>query len=75
MPEPTNSTPPAAQPKGPGLNPDLRQHVDRTYSDSQHGSDPMATVSVKKSGPAVWPLIWAVVTIAMIVLTLWLVFG
>ena len=55
----------------PGLNPDLKRSVDRTYSDSQHGSDPMATVSVKRTGPAVWPIIWAVVVIAMVLLAFW----
>lgn len=38
-----------------------------------HGSEPLATVSVKKGGPAVWPVIWAVVTIALVLLTIWLV--
>lgn len=55
----------------PGLNPDLKRSVDESYTDSQHGSDPMASVSVKKSGPAVWPVIWAVVVIAMLILTVW----
>lgn len=56
-----------------GLNPDLRRSVDRDYSDGMHGSEPLATVSVKKNGPAVWPVIWAVVTIAAILITIWLV--
>ena len=55
----------------PGLNPDLRRSVDRDYSDQMHGSEPLASVSVKKSGPAVWPVIWAVVVIAAILLTIW----
>ena len=55
-----------------GLNPNLRPAVDRAYSESQHGSDPMATISVKKSGPAVWPIIWAIVTIGLILMTIWI---
>lgn len=57
----------------PGLNPDLKRSVDSGYSDQMHGSEPLATVSVKKGGPAVWPIIWAVVTIGLILLTVWLV--
>ena len=55
----------------PGINPDLRRSVDPAYSENQHGSDPMATVSVRRQGPAVWPVIWAVVVVAMLVLALW----
>ena len=73
MADPSKTDPP--QPARPGLNPGLQRGVDREYADSLHGSEPMATVSVKKNGPAVWPVIWAVVTIGLILLTLWLVFG
>lgn len=69
----------ADQPKTPpassGLNPRLQQGVDKEYSETQHGSTPMDTVSVKSTGPAVWPVIWAVVTIGLVLLTLWLIFG
>lgn len=65
-----------APPKADGpLNPRLHQQVDREFADAQHGSEPMESVSVKSGGPAVWPIIWAVVTIGLILLTLWLVFG
>lgn len=59
----------------PGLNPGLQRGVDRDYAESQHGSEPMETISVKNNGPAVWPVIWAVVTIGLVLLTLWLIFG
>lgn len=65
-----------APPKSDGsLNPRLHQEVDKEFADTQHGSAPMETVSVKNNGPAVWPVIWAVVTLGLIVLTLYLVFG
>lgn len=57
------------------LNPRLHKGVDREFTEGQHGSAPMETISVKNNGPAVWPVIWAVVTIGLIVLTLWLIFG
>ncbi|WP_041373108.1 hypothetical protein [Phenylobacterium zucineum] len=56
-----------------GLNPDLRRTRDESFSDAQHGSEPMASVSVKGGRPAVWPVIWAVVTIGLILLTIWLI--
>lgn len=57
------------------LNPDLKQGHDAAYAEDQHGSTPMDTISVKKSGAAVWPVIWAVVTIALVAITLFLIFG
>ncbi|MDD3836771.1 MAG: hypothetical protein WCY15_12445 [Phenylobacterium sp.] len=66
---------PEGTPPQSGLNPRLQQGVDSEYSDEVHGSTPMDTVSVKNSGPAVWPVIWAVVTIGLVLLTLWLIFG
>jgi hypothetical protein len=66
---------PETPPQSSGLNPRLHQGVDREYNETVHGSTPMDSVSVKSSGPAVWPVIWAVVTIGLILLTLWLIFG
>lgn len=71
------STEPPAEgaPKpGEGINPALRREVDAQFSEEQHGSEPMRTVSVKQGGPEVWPLVWAAVAIGLIVLTIWLVF-
>ena len=68
--------PDPAPPKSGGpLNPRLHQQVDKEFADAQHGSEPMDTISVKNNGPAVWPVIWAVVTLGLIALTLYLVFG
>lgn len=64
-----------SQPSRSGLNPGLQREVDRDYAESQHGSEPMATISVKKNRTDVWPVIWAVVTIGLVLLTLWLIFG
>jgi hypothetical protein len=68
-------TPDKPDPDAGALNPRLHQGVDREYSEAQHGSTPMDSVSVKPSGPAIWPVIWAIATIGLILLTLWLVFG
>ncbi len=57
------------------LNPDLKQGHDGDYAEDQHGSTPMDTISVKKNGAAVWPVIWAVVTIVLVAITLFLIFG
>lgn len=62
-------------PRLTGLNPGLRRDVDESYSEANNGSEPMETVSVKPGGPAIWPIVWAVVTISLILLTLWLMFG
>ncbi len=63
----------AAKP-GDGINPALRRGVDAEFTDDQHGSEPMKTVSVKHGGPEVWPVICAVVTIVLTLITLWLIF-
>ncbi len=64
----------ASPPPGDGINPALRRGVDTEFTDDQHGSEPMETVSVKHRGPEVWPIIWAVVTIVLVLITLWLIF-
>lgn len=56
-----------------GINPSLKRGTDSTFTEDQHGSDPMGTVSVKKRGPEVWPIIWAAVGIVLVLLTVWFV--
>lgn len=64
----------AGSPKpGEGINPTMRRDVDAEFTEDQHGSEPMETVSVKHRGPEVWPIIWAVVVIALVLMTIWLV--
>ena len=58
-----------------GLNPDLKRGHDASYAENQHGSTPLDTISVTRQGPAVWPVIWAVVTLALVVITLFLLFA
>ncbi len=58
---------------GEGINPSMRRGVDTEFTEAQHGSEPMETVSVKHRGPEVWPIIWAVVTIVLVLITLWLI--
>lgn len=61
--------PPHAADDAP-LNPALKQAHDPTYGPDQSGTDPMDTVSVQKDDGASWPMIWAVVTIACVVITI-----
>ena len=58
-----------------GLNPELKRGHDASYAEDQHGSTPLDTISVTKQGPAVWPVIWAVATLALVAITLFLVFA
>lgn len=58
-----------------GLNPDLKRAHDASYAEDQHGSTPLDTISVTQKGPAVWPVIWAVVTLALVAITLFLLFA
>lgn len=58
---------------GGGINPDMRRSVDTDFTDDQHGSEPMETVSVKHRGPEVWPWIWAAVAIILVLMTIWFV--
>lgn len=67
------SVPDNAEPEG--LNPELKRGHDASYAEDQHGSTPLDTISVTKQGPAVWPVIWAVVTLALVAITLFLVFA
>jgi hypothetical protein len=59
---------------GDGINPALRRGVDAEFTEDQHGSEPMETVSVKHGGPEIWPIVWAVVAIGLLALTVWLIF-
>ncbi len=52
------------------LNPALNKEVDKTFTPDQDGSDPLETISVKKDEGAAWPLIWAIVTIACVIIAL-----
>lgn len=71
MPDP--SPPDNSEPEG--LNPELKRGHDASYAEGQHGSTPLDTISVSKQGPAVWPVIWAVVTVLLVAITLFLVFA
>lgn len=55
---------------GARLNPALKQEHDSSYGPDQNGTDPMETVSVKKDEGRAWPLIWAVVTIACVIIAI-----
>ena len=57
----------------PGMNPELRRSIDGDYDDSQGGSTASEDVSVPPEGDrSAWPMIWAVVTILMILLSIYL---
>jgi hypothetical protein len=69
-------TDPAADGREPdGLNPNLRRGHDSQYAEHQNGSTPLDTISVQKQGTAVWPVIWAVVVVALVAITVFLMFG
>lgn len=57
------------------LNPSLKQVRDESYGPDHEGRDPMDSVSVKKDEGAVWPMIWAVVTILCVLITIVLLVG
>lgn len=63
-PHPTDAAP---------LNPALKQVHDSTYGPDQSGTDPMDTVSVQKDEGRSWPMIWAVTTIACVIIALFLI--
>lgn len=63
----------AGEPKG--INPEIKKAHDSRYSEDQHGSAPLDTVSVGNQGPAVWPVIWALATLILAAITLFLIFG
>lgn len=54
------------------LNPELRAVRDESYGPDQQGRDPMASVSVKPEKKRFWPMVWAIVTLACILIALYL---
>lgn len=60
----------------PDVNPQLKQHTDQDYDAEQDGSVPLETVSVRQTDEReVWPMIWAVSAIVMVLIALYLLFG
>ncbi|MFA0813302.1 hypothetical protein [Microbulbifer epialgicus] len=59
-------------PKDTHLNPDLHAEHDDTYGPDQEGHDPMESVSVKPEKKHLWPLVWVIVTIACVLITIFL---
>jgi hypothetical protein len=58
----------------PGLNPALRKRTEEVH-DTRHSTPPPAeSASVQREEGRSWPIIWAVVTIAGVVLGIWLIF-
>ena len=57
------------------LNPALKQVHDKTYGPDHSGTDPLATVSVKKDEGRIWPMIWAVVTVLCVIIAIVLLLG
>lgn len=70
----STSTPPDEGAADAALNPALRRKHDASYGPSYQGTDPMKTVSVQDSEEGSnWPMVWAIVAIACVVVTLYLV--
>lgn len=63
------------KPEGePGLNPALRQRTEDAH-DTRHRTPPPAeSASVQREEGRSWPIVWAVVTIAGVILGIWLIF-
>lgn len=60
----------------PGVRPDLKKSIDPSYDASQEGSTPLASVSVDQCEErSVWPIVWAVTTIVMVLLAIYFVVG
>ncbi|WP_295801904.1 hypothetical protein [uncultured Microbulbifer sp.] len=62
-------------PKDAHLNPDLHAVHDDTYGPDQQGHDPMENVHVTTRKSSGWPLVWAFVVIACVLITLYIFFA
>ena len=59
----------------PKVDSRMKSSVDGSYDPAQDGSVPLETVSVKGSESSAWPIAWAVITILMVLLAIYLLFG
>ena len=58
----------------PGLNPSLRQRTEQAHDTTNPTPPPAESASVQHEEGRAWPMIWLVVTLAGIVIGLWLIF-
>ncbi|MDX9875615.1 MAG: hypothetical protein RBS88_11935 [Spongiibacteraceae bacterium] len=66
--EPAKS--PAAQSGDAPLNQSLKREHDPNYGPAYQGTDFIESISVKKEGGRVWPMIWLVAFILCVVITI-----
>jgi hypothetical protein len=66
-------SPPKPATEDAPLNPALKPVLDGTYGRDHEGTDPMATVSVKKDDGVYWPFIWAAATIVCVIVAIILI--
>jgi hypothetical protein len=60
----------------PPVNPDLKKSIDASYNRNQDGSSPIDTASVKIDEERnVWPIVWLVTAVLMILVMLYLIVG
>jgi len=60
----------------PGVRTDLRKSIDPEYDPRDGDSRPFDSVSVKQDEERrVWPVIWAVTTIVMVIIAVYLIFA
>lgn len=60
----------------PHVSPDMKKSIDSSYNPRQDGSSPFETASVKvEEERNIWPIIWAVTAILMVLLTLYMLLG
>lgn len=57
-----------------GLNPALKAREETTHGTATSTPPPSKSVSVQREEGRGWPIVWAVVTIAGIVIALWILF-
>ena len=63
------------QPPGPDLNPALRKRQEAVYDTGHSTPPPVESASVQREEGRAWPWIWAVVTIACVVIAIYLLVG
>ena len=59
--------------QGVELNPALKKRTDETHDTSKSSLAPVATASVQREEGKAWPMIWLGVTIACVLIAIYLV--
>lgn len=57
----------------PGLNPALRQRTEEVHDTRRRTPPPADSASLQREEGRAWPIVWALVTIACVIIGVWLV--